>query len=49
MNVSAATAGLLAGVVVDVLGFAALNVFAGLLALGILVAVSAARREPLLA
>jgi MFS family permease len=48
MNVSAAGAGLLAGVVVEVLGFAALNVFAGVLALGILGAVAAARREPLL-
>jgi MFS family permease len=47
MNISAATAGLLAGVVVDVLGFAALNVFAAVLALGILAAVAAARREPL--
>ena len=47
MNISAATAGLLAGVVVEVLGFAALNVFAGILALGVLGAVAAARREPL--
>ncbi len=48
MNVSAAGAGLLAGLVVEVLGFAALNVFAGVLALGVLAAVAAARREPLL-
>ena len=48
MNVSAAGAGLLAGVVVEVLGFVALNVFAGVLALGVLAAVAAARREPLL-
>lgn len=47
MNVSAAGAGLLAGVVVEVLGFRALNVFAGVLALGVLWAVAAARREPL--
>jgi MFS family permease len=46
MNVSAATAGALAGVVVDVLGFAALNAFAGMLVVGVLVAVSASRREP---
>jgi MFS family permease len=46
MNISAAIAGLLAGVVVDLLGFAALNVFAGILALGVLAAVAAARREP---
>jgi MFS family permease len=47
MNVSAATAGLLAGVVVDGLGFGALNVFAALLVLGVLGAVAASRREPL--
>ena len=46
MNVSAAAAGLLAGVVVDVLGFGALNVFAGVLVVGVLVAVVASRREP---
>ncbi len=46
MNVSAAAAGLLAGVVVDVLGFGLLNVFAGILVVGVLVAVLASRREP---
>ena len=48
MNVSAATAGVLAGIVVDVAGFGPLNVFAGVLVLGLLAAVAAARREPLL-
>lgn len=46
MNVSAAAAGLLAGVVVQVLGFGALNAFAGLLVVGVLAAVVASRREP---
>jgi MFS family permease len=46
MNVSAAAAGVLAGVVVDVLGFGSLNVFAALLVTGVLVAVVASRREP---
>jgi MFS family permease len=45
MNVSAAAAGLLAGVVVDVLGFGFLNVFAAVLVLGVLGAVVAARRD----
>ena len=49
MNVAAAAGGALAGVVVDVLGFGSLNVFAALLVLGIPLAVLAARREPALA
>ncbi len=49
MNVSAATAGLVAGVVVELLGFGSLNVFAGLLVLGVLASVAVARREPALA
>ena len=48
MNVAAAAAGLLAGVMVDLAGFGSLNVFAGVLVLGVLVAVAASRREPLL-
>lgn len=48
MNVAAAAAGAVAGVVVDVLGFDALNVFAAVLVLGVLAAVVASRREPLL-
>ena len=47
MNISAASAGLLAGVVVDLLGFGSLNVFAAVLVVGVLGAVVAARREPL--
>ena len=46
MNVSAAAAGLLAGVVVQVVGFGALNVFAAILVVGVLAAVVASRREP---
>jgi MFS family permease len=49
MNVSAALAGLVAGVVVELLGFGALNVFAGVLVLGVLAAVAVSRREPALA
>jgi MFS family permease len=49
MNVSAALAGLVAGVVVELLGFGSLNVFAGLLVLGVLAAVAVSRREPALA
>jgi MFS family permease len=49
MNISAATAGLVAGVVVDVLGFGSLNLFAAVLVVGVLVAVNAARKEPLVA
>ncbi|HET6560259.1 MAG TPA: MFS transporter [Marmoricola sp.] len=48
MNVSAAGAGLVAGVVVELLGFGSLNVFAGLLVLGVLAAVAVSRREPAL-
>jgi MFS family permease len=48
MNVSAALAGLAAGVVVELLGFGALNVFAGVLVLGVLAAVVVSRREPAL-
>jgi MFS family permease len=46
MNGSAALAGALAGVVMGALGFAMLNVFAGMLTLGVLVAVLVSRREP---
>jgi MFS family permease len=46
MNVAAAAAGLLAGVVVEVLGFGALNVFAAILVVGVLGAVAASRRDP---
>jgi MFS family permease len=49
MNVSAALAGLVAGVVVELLGFGSLNVFAGVLVLGVLAAVAVSRREPALA
>jgi MFS family permease len=49
MNVSAALAGVVAGVVVELLGFGALNVFAGVLVLGVLAAVAVSRREPVLA
>jgi MFS family permease len=49
MNVSAAVAGLAAGGVVELLGFGSLNVFAGVLVLGVLAAVAVARREPALA
>lgn len=49
MNLVAAAAGALAGVVVDYLGFGSLNVFAALLVTGVVVAVPLARtpaREP---
>lgn len=48
MNVSAAAAGAVAGLVVDLVGFSALNVFGALLVLGVLWAVAASRREPAL-
>jgi MFS family permease len=48
MNVSAALAGLVGGVVVEVLGFGSLNVFAGVLVLGVVGAVAVSRREPAL-
>jgi MFS family permease len=48
MNLSAAAAGLLAGVVVGSLGYAALNVFAALFVLGVLAAAVLANREPAL-
>jgi MFS family permease len=48
MNVSAAAAGLAAGVVVELLGFGSLNVFAGVLVVGVLAAVAVSRREPAL-
>jgi MFS family permease len=48
MNLSAATAGVLAGVVVDVVGFGALNVFAAVLVMGVVGAVALSRREPAL-
>lgn len=46
MNVSAAAAGGLAGLVVDHLGFAALNVFAAVLVSGVVLAVALARQQP---
>jgi MFS family permease len=46
MNASAAIAGALAGVVMDQLGFGALNVFGAVLSAGVLVAVVLARRGP---
>ena len=48
MNVSAAAAGALAGLIVDTLGFGPLNVFAAVLVSGVLVAVALSRREPAL-
>lgn len=48
MNVAAAVGGALAGVVMDLWGYAALAGFAAVLVLGVLAAVVAARREPLL-
>jgi MFS family permease len=46
MNGSAAVAGALAGVVMDQLGFGALNAFGAVLSGGVLLAVLLARREP---
>jgi MFS family permease len=48
MNVAAAAAGALAGVIVEVAGFGVLNAFAGCLVVGVLVAVLLSRREPAL-
>ncbi|CAA9356638.1 MAG: major facilitator superfamily MFS_1 [uncultured Nocardioidaceae bacterium] len=48
MNVVAAAAGVLAGVVVDGWGFTALNAFAGVLVLGVLLAVARSRRADVL-
>jgi MFS family permease len=48
MNLAAAAGGAFAGLVVDLRGFGALNVFAAVLVVGVLLAARGARREPVL-